>query len=274
MKSKFVAIAVLTVALALPVAAADAALTAAARKVFEEKQDCVLWVSAVAKTTFTSEGSGEGRNFPDQENKVEALGTVIDASGLVVTSLSQIDPARMVAGRQVRGMKIDAVSTLKEVKVTLGDGTEIPAEVVMKDVDLDLAFVRIKMDSKEAKGITLKSVDLKNSGTGVMMDSTITITRMDEVLNRVAAVNTGEINMITKKPRVFLRAGGGMGGCPTFLADGKLLGITTARLVKNRNPVGVILPASDVLEIAEQAKNAKAEEAKPAESKPTEAKSE
>jgi hypothetical protein len=30
----------------------------------------------------------------------------------------------------------------------------------------------------------------------------------------------------------------------------------------------VILPASDVLEIAEQAKNAKAEEAKPAESKP------
>jgi len=268
MKLKFVTIVALNLALALPLTAADAGLTAAARKIFEDKQDCVLWVSAVAKTTFTSEGSdAAGRNIPDQENKVEALGTVIDPTGLVVTSLSQIDPARMVNGRQVRGMKIDAVSALKEVKVTLADGTEIPAEVVMKDVDLDLAFIRIKLDSKEAKGITLKSVDLKNSGTGSMMDSTVTITRMDEVLNRVAAVNTGEINMITKKPRVFLRAGGGVGGCPTFLADGKLLGITTARLVKNRNPVGVILPASDVLEIAEQAKTAKPEEAKPAEAK-------
>lgn len=266
---KLIALLTLTSALVCPALAADPALTAAARKLFEEKQDCVLWISAVAKTTFTSDSSSDGgRNIPDQENKVEALGTVIDPTGLVITSLSQIDPARMVAGRQVRGMKIDAVSTLKEVKATLADGTEIPAEVVMKDVDLDFAFIRLKMDSKEARGVTLKSVDLKNSGTGNMLDSTITITRMDEVLNRVAAVNLGEINMITKKPRVFLRAGGGMGGCPTFLADGKLLGITTARLVKNRNPVGVILPASDIQEIAEQARTAKAEETKPADSKP------
>jgi hypothetical protein len=251
------------------VATADEVLSAAAKKIFTEKQDCVLWVSAVAKTTFSAEGSSDSAmNFPDQENKMEALGTVIDSAGLVVASLSQIDPSRNFSGRVVRGVKMEATSALKEVKVTLADGTEIPAVVVMKDTDLDLAFLRIKMDSKEARGVTLKAVDLKDSGTGSIMDRTITITRMDEVLNRVAAVNTGEINMITKKPRVFLRAGGGMGGCPTFLMDGKLLGITTARLVKNRNPVGVILPASDILEIAEQAKSAKAEEATPAEAKP------
>jgi hypothetical protein len=253
----------LTTLLLVVSARADEALSAAAKKIYTEKQDCVLWVSAVAKTTFSADGGSDApRNIPDQENKMEALGTVIDPSGLVVASLSQIDPSRLIAGRQMRGMKLDAFSTLNEVKVTLGDGTEIPSEVVMKDADLDLAFIRIKMDSKEAKGITLKAVDLKDSGTGNIMDRTITITRMDEVLNRVASVNTGEINMITKKPRVFLRAGGGVGGCPTFLMDGKLLGITTARLVKNRNPVGVILPASDVLEIAEQAKKAKAEEPK------------
>jgi len=249
-------------------AVADTALSAAAQKIFEEKQDCVLWVSAVAKTTFSAEGSSDSAmNFPDQENKMESLGTVIDPEGLVVAPLSQIDPSRNFSGRVVRGVKMEATSTLKEVKVTIADGTEIPAVVVMKDPDLDLAFLRIKMDSKEAKGVTLKAVDLKQSGTGNIMDDTITITRMDEVLNRVAAVNLGEINMITKKPRVFLRAGGGVGGCPTFLADGKLLGITTARLVKNRNPVGVILPASDILEIAEQAKAAKVEEAKPTETK-------
>ena len=54
-------------------------------------------------------------------------------------------------------------------------------------------------------------------------------------------------------------------------SDGKLLGITMARMVKNRNPVGVILPASDILEIAEQAKNARAEEAK-SDAAPTEKK--
>jgi len=249
-------------------AQADEALSAAAKKIFTEKQDCVLWISAVAKTTFSAEGSSDSAmNFPDQENKMEALGTVIDPEGLLVASLSQIDPSRNFSGRVVRGVKMEATSTLKEVKVTLADGTEIPAVVVMKDTDLDLAFLRIKLDSKEARGVTLKAVDLKLSGTGNIMDRTVTITRMDEVLNRVAAVNTGEINMITKKPRVFLRAGGGVGGCPTFLLDGKLLGITTARLVKNRNPVGVILPATDILEIAEQAKAAKVEETKPAEAK-------
>ena len=249
-------------------ATADEALSAAAKKLFEEKQDCVLWVSAVAKTTFSAEGSSDSAmNFPDQENKMEALGTIIEPDGLVVASLSQIDPSRNFSGRVIRGVKMEATSTLKEVKVTIADGTEIPAAVVMKDTDLDLAFLRIKMDSKEARDVKLKAVDLKQSGTGSIMDETITITRMDEVLNRVAAINTGEINMITRKPRVFLRAGGGVGGCPTFLADGKLLGITTARLVKNRNPVGVILPASDILEIAEQAKAAKVEETKSAETK-------
>ena len=68
-------------------ATADEALSTAAKKIFEEKQDCVLWVSAVAKTTFSAEGSSDSAmNFPDQENKMEALGTVIDSAGLVVAS--------------------------------------------------------------------------------------------------------------------------------------------------------------------------------------------
>ena len=56
-------------------ATTDEALSAAAKKIFEDKQDCVLWVSAVAKTTFSAEGSSDSAmNFPDQENKMEALG--------------------------------------------------------------------------------------------------------------------------------------------------------------------------------------------------------
>ena len=50
---------------------------------------------------------------------------------------------------------------------------------------------------------------------------------------------------------------GGLPGCPTFLVDGKLLGITVTRSVRNKNPADVIIPAADVLEIADQAKSAK-----------------
>ncbi|MCX6922882.1 MAG: serine protease [Verrucomicrobia bacterium] len=237
-------------------------LNAAARKILTNKQDSVVWISAIAKTSFTATGAKDSAmNVPDQESKVEALATIIDPSGLAVTMLSQVDPGRNVSGRSVRTaqgvVKVEASSTLKEVKVIMPDGTEIPAEIVMKDADLDLAFVRIKASSKEAKGVAFQAVDLKDSAPGGILDEVVTISRMDEVLNRVPSVARGQINTITKKPHQFLRAGGAIGGCPTFLVNGKLLGITAARLVTGKSPWAVIIPAADVLEIAEQAKNVK-----------------
>jgi len=251
---------------------ADETLNAAARKIFAAHQDSIIWISAVAKTSFSSDGAGDaGLNVPDQESKLEALGTIMDTNGLVVTALSQIDPGRTISGRQMRTasgvVRVDAVSALNEVKVTMPDGTEIPAEVVMKDVDLDLAFIRIKTASKEAKGAVFSAVDLKEGGKGEILDDVVTVARMDEVFNRVPFVAIGQINMVTKKPREFLRAGPMPGGCPVFLANGKLLGISAGRFAKGKGPVPVIIPAADVLEIAEQARSARplAEpEAKPA----------
>ena len=232
---------------------AEDPLAAAARQVFTEKQDSVVWLSAVAKIAFSAEGGRESISVPEQEIKVEALGTLIDPSGLVVTSLSQIDPARKFSGRELRrgssSIKVEAVATLKEFKVIMPDGTEIPGEIIMKDPDLDLAFIRIKTASKEAKGVVFRAVDLKNSAPGAV--------RMEEVLNRAPVVTRGRVSMVTKKPREFLRVSGGLPGCPTFLVDGKLLGITVTRSVRNKNPADVIIPAADVLEIADQAKSAK-----------------
>ncbi|MBI5384498.1 MAG: trypsin-like peptidase domain-containing protein [Verrucomicrobia bacterium] len=243
-------------------AAADDALTAAAKKIFTEHQDSVIWVSAVAKVTVTAEGAKDLPFAPpDQENKVEALGTVVDASGLVVAALGQLDPSRNMGGREFRyggsTIKIDATATIKDVKVTMADGTEIPAELVMKDADLDLAFIRVKTASKEAKGVAFKALDLKNGGRGGVLDEVITLGRVDEVLNRVATVTRGHITGATKKPREFLRVQGAAQGCPTFLPDGKVLGIASVRSVKNKGSQVVVIPAADVLEIAEQAKAAK-----------------
>ena len=237
----------------------------AARKIFEARKDCVVHVSAIAKTSFTADSSGDAPvNVPDQENKVEALGTVIDPTGLIVTVLGQLDPGRMVSGRSVRTkqgvIKIEAASVLKEIKVIMPDGTEIPAEILMKDTDLNLAFLRIKTASKEAKGVTIHSLNLSDNAKGAIMDDVVTLSRLDEALNRAPNISRGEISAIIKKPRTLIRATGGMGGCPTFLLNGKILGITTARNQPGATTShAVIIPAADILEIAEQAKNSKPE---------------
>lgn len=234
----------------------------AARRIFTDKQETVVWLSAVAKISYSADGARDSAiNIPDREQKTESLGTIIDPSGLVVTALSSLDPSRDVSGREVRtreGMiKIEANAVLKEVKIILADGTEIPAELVMRDIDLDLAFVKPKPGAKEAKGITYQSLELKNGAQSGVTDDAITLSRTDEVLNRAPSVTRGQITSITRKPREFLRATGASLGCPTFASDGRLIGIAVNRTVKGKSSYTVLIPAADVLEIAEQARAAK-----------------
>src|SRR6516165_8417206 len=99
---------------AQPLAAMDnEAAAAAARKIFTDHQDAVVWLSVVCKISITTEGS-EGMNIPDREQKLEALGTVISNDGLIVSALAGVDPARAInemgsMGRGARG-KINATT--------------------------------------------------------------------------------------------------------------------------------------------------------------------
>src|SRR5215470_17275436 len=73
--------------LAPPAGAEETA--AAAKKIFSDQQDAVVWLSAVAKISYNAEGAKDSPvNIPDRESKVESLGTIIDPSGMVVTALS------------------------------------------------------------------------------------------------------------------------------------------------------------------------------------------
>jgi S1-C subfamily serine protease len=236
---------------------------AGAKKVFAEKQDAIIWITGIAKISLSASGATEGMpSIPDEEVKVMALGTIVSPDGIVVTMLSQIDPASGVKGRTIRTekgtAKLDATSVMKELKVVMPDGTEVPAELVMKDVNLDIAVVRIKTSSKEAAGMTYTSVDLKASAEGHVLDEVVTVTRMPELFNRVPAVSPGYIGMVTKKPRVFLRANGATGGCPTFNMDGKLIGITAGRTKGGQVVEVALIPAADILDVVEQSKTKKA----------------
>ena len=235
---------------------------ALARKIFTEKQEAVIWVSAVAKISFHAEGLKDGpANIPDREQKMETLATLIDGGGMAVTALSNIDPSRDYTGREIRTrsgtVNLEANAVLKEVKLILGDGTEIPSEIVMRDADLDLAFIKPREGSKELKGVKFQALDLKDGASANVADDVVTLGRMDEVLNRAPSVTRGSITSLTRKPREFLRASGATEGCPTFSTDGKLVGIAVSRSVKGKGSQTVLIPAGDVLEIAEQARTAR-----------------
>jgi len=230
-----------------------------ARKLYEDKQESIVWVSAVLKISMTTSGSTDvPMNIPDQERTVDLLGTIIDPSGLVVVSHSQLDPSRELSDRQINTrngpVNLEATVSLKEIRVTMADGTEIPAEQVMKDQHLDLSFLRIKTASKEAEGVDIRAIDLSEHAAVDVSDEVITLSRTPEVLSRVPSVAIGQVTSIVKRPRTFFRVTGDVLGCPTFTVDGKLVGISVRRTMKDKGAASVLLPAEDVLEIAEQAR--------------------
>jgi len=284
----------ITLALAATTALASAStadLRDTAKKLSAEHKDAVVWLSVLAKTSMTTEGDVPAQikaalAAQEKEEKSEVTGTVIDAtSGMIVTALGGLDKSSVVDGQTVNtpmgAIKLKANSEIKEVKVITSDGSEIPADLVLKDADLGLAFIKIRMDSDEAKGIELQAISLADSAKGEVLDECIALGRLDESLNREASLVTTEISGITTRPRTFYRVNTDTIGCPVYLASGKLLGVSVLRNPKgNSSRTGqiqispVILPAADIAKVAEQAKEAKPVEAPKEEVKPSEEKAE
>ncbi len=270
----------LTLALAATTALASAAnpeMKEAAKKLSAAHGEAVVWLSVLSKTSMSVEGDAPAQiksalAAQEKEEKNEVTGTVVDASGLIVTALGGMDKSSMVDGQTVNTpmgeIKLKASSEVKEVKVITADGSELPADLVLKDEDLGLAFIKVRSDSEEAKGVTFKGVDLTDSAKGDLLDDCIALGRMDEAMNRETSLLTSEIVGITSKPRTFYRVPTDTVGCPVFLSNGKLLGISVLRQGKGGSSRGqisvspVVLPAADVAKVYAQAKDAKPVEAK------------
>jgi S1-C subfamily serine protease len=267
---------------------------AAGKEISAKWQKAVVTIQLVSKQRV----SYGGRESSGDEAKSEAIGTVIDPSGLVVMSLFASDPSsrfvELMSGSDEEGSQYKIQSEITDVKIILADGTEIPSKIVLRDKDLDLAFIR-PID-KPAKPLT--ALDLALSKSVQTLDSVIVLSRLGRIANRVPAVSIDMIQAVVEKPRTFYIPGGqsdsGDFGAPAFAIDGKLAGIILLRSIpmdrSSRSAFGgmggngmlpVILPASDILEVAKQAPTSaaavveekkaelkKADETKPAPEKP------
>ena len=266
-------VAILVTVPAVPVLAQSDPVAVKAKDLMTAYDKAIVHIEAVVKITAT--GGMPGMNMPDQEQKVKVLGTVIDRSGLTVVPF--LDPTAAMGSMKINAggqtIELKFKGEVREVKFRLVDGTEVPARLVLTDDDLSLAFVAPEKPLDAKTRAKIAYVDLsKAAPKAAVLDKIITLGRFGKTLNHTLNVMVGRIGAVVTKPRTFYVGAGSMGS-PVFTAEGTLLGICTRRASKSSQSrtIGlmsmlgagpgaaagappVILPAADVKEIADQAK--------------------
>jgi S1-C subfamily serine protease len=238
------------------------------REIFSKNQHAVVTVQVVLKASY----SGSGRSSNPSETKSDITGTVIDPSGLVVVALSACDPADLYR-RISDEYKLE--TEVSDLKILLDDGTEIPAEIVLRDKDLDLGYLRPKTKPPSP----MAALDLSKSAPAEMLDQVIALNRLNRAAGRAYSASVERISAVIQKPRTFYIPDSSMSttglGSPVFLPDGRVLGLFVMRAVNSngsRNPrdsmTTIIIPAEDILKGAKQAPEAKGGSDKPTETKP------
>jgi len=235
------------------------------RDVFKKYRHSVVTVQIVVKTKFSMGGTGGQAN----ESRQDVTGTIIDPSGLTVLSLAATDPGQMMqsvmSGMSDDDSKFKLETELSDVKMLLEDGTEVPSEVVLRDKDLDLAFVRPKVKLTAQ----LSPLDLSKSGKVDILDQVIALNRLGNAAGRAYAASVERISAVVERPRLFYVPETSFTttslGAPAFTLDGKLVGLFVMRTLKSRggagmgmmgmqpqNVAGIIVPADDILKAAKQ----------------------
>jgi len=240
---------------------ADDALKATGRAALDKHKDAVVAVRVVRKVRNVVQGKELGGG----EVRSETAGTVIAPDGLTVVSDAAGDPNLLLGGDDgAHGTESQVV----DVKIVLADGRELPAKFVLRDRDLDLAFVR-----PDAKDLNLPHVKLEKATAPAPLDDLIFVYRKGRSLNRVPCVVLGRVEGVLKKPRTFVVPDVLLGlqtlGSPVFDASGRAVGVVVMRrapgikadgggirdLFELINPV--VVTSEDVLDAAAQAVKAK-----------------
>lgn len=238
------------------------------REIFNKNKRAVVTVQVVVKISAPGGRSNEA--------KQDITGTVVDPSGLAVVALSACDPAEMYR-RMSDEYKVDV--EVSDIKILLDDNSELPAEIVLRDKDLDLAFIR----PKTRPANPMPAVDLTVSGTADVLDTVLTLNRLNKAASRAYAISSEHISAVIQKPRTFYIPDSSMStttlGSPAFLPDGKMLGVFVMRAVSSagganpanirQNLTSIILPAQEILKASQQVPTDKTDTEKKVDTKTT-----
>lgn len=248
-------------ALAVPAVAQEPGLRQAARQAVERSADALVTVRLTIKTRMLHQG--QERSGPEQT--LEIAGTVLTSAGLIVVSDSSSNPAGLFSQMMPGGPSIETETS--DVKIVLKDGREVPARFVLRDQDLDLAFL------VPADHAAFTPVTLVKGAVPELLDPLVLVYPLGRTLGRGLAAAPTEVRSVVRKPRTFLVTGFVDGlqalGCPAFDGRARAVGLVVMRRAPSAAGAGgmrqlleamspVVLTAEDVLDLAAQATSAAA----------------
>jgi hypothetical protein len=248
----------LAICLAFAATARGDEAAAKGRQVMEKWSKAVVSLRMVVKMRMST----EGREMEEEQQANEAKATVLDPSGLVVASLSDVDPSHLMQMSMAGESDFKMETELTDLKIRLDDGKEIPAKIVLRDKELDLVYVR----PTEAPEAALPAVDFSAATQPGVLDEIIVLGRMGEAANLAPSASLDRILAVVEKPRTFYVPGlptmmAGL-GCPVFTLDGQAVGLVVVRSIPSEaggyesrrgNTMAVVIPAADVTQGAGQA---------------------
>lgn len=220
LRTPLAALAALT--LILPAGADDEG--AALKALLEKHAPSIVTVRCVLKTEISVMGQSQ-----DNESRANIPGVVVDASGLVMISGSQINGGKireMLSGMVPPDQELSLKITPSELKVVIeGDEKQHEGFIAASDARLDLAFVQIEGLGDRA----LTAVDFTGDAQPEVGQHVVALTRLGEGFDYAPRFERGRVNGKIKKPRKAWTVDGGVevAGLPVFGHDGATLGVMT-----------------------------------------------
>ncbi len=217
---------------------AGAAVAGAAPRALSQEQllakvsPAIVSVKVVLKTEFNM-----GDSIQEQESVVDALGAVVDPTGLILLWNSQLSATRLMDAVKQMGEAEDfkLKMTPTDFRVTIeGDTREYRAFLAASDSELDLAFLQLEERPERA----LVSVDFGRSRETRIGDAVIGVARLSPAFDRAAFFETGHIaGRIAKPAQAFiLDASPALLGLPVFDSEGHAVGAVATVLSRVSEP--------------------------------------
>jgi len=244
---------------------------AAVRSLIGKRGDAIVTLLGTVKTVMAM----GGREITANEERLQTGATLIDASGLAVVSLASLEPGNLVADLMagqmgsagMPDMKLDVKSDTTDLRLRLADGRELPAKVVLRDNDLDLAFVK----PVEALPAPVAFIDGPSAAPAVA-DLLVGLQRLGEMAGWKVGAVFSTVVAILDKPRTAYLGSTGLGGA-VFDNAGRFVGISVLSrkgrggssamsMTSAFSGMGamdalgmmpIVLPADEIREIAKQA---------------------
>lgn len=223
-----------------------------ARNLITKYGDAVVTVLGTAKVRINQ----GGREVQNRDERIQATATMLDSSGLAVMSLAMIDPSDVLMANAARANRpgapeVTVSAESSDLRFRMADGREVPARVVLRDKDLDLAFLR-PVEKLSAPVTALDTTTAKP----LAVDLLVVVQRLPEIAGWQATATFASVQAVVEKPRTFYVVNTGAFGAPVFDTSGRFVGV----VLRLRNDTGegptsppVVLPASDIREVAKQA---------------------